>query len=103
MRAISLIEIDCKRVQPDIEALESQLFLYNEDRSVASLAGAPPQETISSEIGRHESNPVDKVAADVLEDQIITFLQTLTDGFTHPYTDGDSFRPLHPMAPSCQR
>lgn len=27
-------------------------FLYNEDRAVASLAGAPPQETISSEVGR---------------------------------------------------
>lgn len=43
-------------------------FLYNVDRSIASLFGAPPQETISSEIGRHESNPVDKVAADVLDD-----------------------------------
>jgi hypothetical protein len=43
-------------------------FLYNEDRAIASLAGAPPQETISSEIGRHEGNPVDKVAADVLDD-----------------------------------
>lgn len=38
------------------------------DRAFASLAGAPPQETISSEIGRHESNPVDKVAADILND-----------------------------------
>lgn len=27
-------------------------FLYNLDRSVASLFGAPPQETISSEVGR---------------------------------------------------
>lgn len=43
-------------------------FLYNEDRSIASLGGAPPQETISSEIGRHESNPVDEEAADVLDD-----------------------------------
>ena len=43
-------------------------FLYNIDRSIASLFGAPPQETISSEIGRHESNPIDKVAADVLND-----------------------------------
>ena len=42
-------------------------FLYNIDRSVASLFGAPPQETISSEIGRHESNPVDEEAADVLD------------------------------------
>lgn len=31
-------------------------FLYNEDRAIASLAGAPPQETISSETGRlHDS------------------------------------------------
>ena len=43
-------------------------FLYNVDRAVASLFGAPPQETISSEIGRHESNPVDEAAADVLDD-----------------------------------
>ena len=27
-------------------------FLYNIDRAVASLCGAPPQETISSEVGR---------------------------------------------------
>jgi hypothetical protein len=27
-------------------------FLYNEDRAVASLGGAPAQETISSEAGR---------------------------------------------------
>lgn len=27
-------------------------FLYNLDRAVASLGGAPPQETISSEVGR---------------------------------------------------
>lgn len=27
-------------------------FLYNEDRALASLAGAPAQETISSEAGR---------------------------------------------------
>jgi hypothetical protein len=40
-------------------------FLYNEDRSIASLGSAPPQETISSEIGRHESNPIDEEAADV--------------------------------------
>lgn len=43
-------------------------FLYNADRAIASLFGAPSQETISSEIGRHEANPVDKVAADVLDD-----------------------------------
>lgn len=43
-------------------------FFYNEDRAAASLAGAPPQETISSEIGRHEANPVDDVAAKVLDD-----------------------------------
>jgi hypothetical protein len=42
-------------------------FLNNEDRSIASLGGAPPQETISSEIGRHESNPIDEEAADVLD------------------------------------
>jgi hypothetical protein len=42
-------------------------FLYNLDRAIASLFGAPPQETISSEIGRHESNPVDEAAADVLD------------------------------------
>ena len=43
-------------------------FLYNVDHSVASLFGARPQETISSEIGRHESNPIDEAAADVLDD-----------------------------------
>ena len=43
-------------------------FLYNEDRAIASLAGAPPQETISSELGRHDANPVDDVAADLLDD-----------------------------------
>jgi hypothetical protein len=42
-------------------------FLYNIDRAIASLFGAPPQETISSEIGRHESNPIDEEAADVLD------------------------------------
>lgn len=30
-------------------------FLYNLDRAIASLFGAPPQETISSESGRHRS------------------------------------------------
>ena len=35
-------------------SVESRLmdFLYNEDRAIASLAGAPAQETISSEAGR---------------------------------------------------
>jgi hypothetical protein len=42
-------------------------FLYNVDRAIASLFGAPRQETISSEIGRHESNPIDEAAADVLD------------------------------------
>ncbi len=42
-------------------------FLYNCDRSIASLFGAPPQETISSEIGRHEANPIVEEAADVLD------------------------------------
>lgn len=31
-------------------------FLYNLDRAVASLGGAPPQETLSSEIGRHANS-----------------------------------------------
>ena len=42
-------------------------FLYNVDRAVASLFGAPPQETISSEIGRHKNNPAAEEAADVLD------------------------------------
>ncbi len=42
-------------------------FLYNLDRAIASLFGAPAQETISSEIGRHESNPIVEEAADVLD------------------------------------
>lgn len=42
-------------------------FLYNEDRSIDSLAGGKPQETISSEIGRRAAtDPVAAVAADVL-------------------------------------
>lgn len=42
-------------------------FLYNLDRSIASLFGAKPQETISSEVGRHaETN----IAADILEDAL---------------------------------
>lgn len=42
-------------------------WLYNQDRATVSLLGAPPQETISSEIGRHESNPIDEAAADALD------------------------------------
>ena len=41
--------------------------LYNADRAVASLFGAPCQEIISSEIGRRESNPIDEEAADILD------------------------------------
>jgi cytochrome c peroxidase len=37
------------------------------------------------------------------EDQIIAFLQTLTDGFTQAYTDGNSFRAPHPVPPSAHR
>ncbi len=43
-------------------------FLYNLDRAVASLFGAPPQETISSELGRHEANPLVDFGADLLDD-----------------------------------
>lgn len=42
--------------------------LYNLDRTTASILGAPPQETISSEIGRHEKNPIDHLAAKILDD-----------------------------------
>ena len=42
-------------------------FLYNEDRAIASLGGAPPQETLSSEIGRHQENPIVNVVQDVLD------------------------------------
>lgn len=42
-------------------------FLYNTDRAIASLFGAAPQETISSEIGRHDKNPVVGVAAKALD------------------------------------
>lgn len=42
-------------------------FLYNLDRSIASLFGAPAQETISSEIGRHENIPIDRSAAGILD------------------------------------
>jgi hypothetical protein len=37
------------------------------DRAVASLFGAKPQETISSEIGRHESIAIVEEAKDVLD------------------------------------
>src|SRR5262249_18005951 len=44
-------------------------FLYNADRAIASLFGAPPHETISSEISRHAAtNPVAEEAEDVLDD-----------------------------------
>ena len=36
-------------------------FLYNLDRAVASVFGAPPQETISSEIGRHDDHDNDSI------------------------------------------
>jgi hypothetical protein len=43
-------------------------FLLNLDRAAASLCGAPKEETISSEICRHEyTNPVAAVAACVLD------------------------------------
>jgi hypothetical protein len=42
-------------------------FLYNVDRTVASVFGAPPEETISSEIGRHMDNPVAHVAGELLD------------------------------------
>lgn len=37
------------------------------------------------------------------EDQIVAFLRTLTDGYTYPYTDGNSFRPSHAKASSSQK
>lgn len=44
-------------------------FLYNLDRALASLFGAPAEETISSEIGRNkDKNPIAKAADDVLDD-----------------------------------
>jgi hypothetical protein len=43
-------------------------FLYNLDRAVASLCGAPPQETISSEVGRHHfTNPAASLIYRVLD------------------------------------
>jgi hypothetical protein len=42
-------------------------ILYNLDRTIASMMGAPPQETISSELARHDSNPVDDILADSLD------------------------------------
>lgn len=54
-----------------LTAIKTRLlgFLYNEDRAIASVAGAPPQETISSEIGRgaKAGDPVAKAAEDVLD------------------------------------
>lgn len=41
------------KIQQDAED-----FLYNEDRAVASAFGAPPEETISSEVGRHAKTNV---------------------------------------------
>jgi hypothetical protein len=41
--------------------------LYNIDRAIASLFGAPPQETISSEIGRHENTIVGRLGAMFLD------------------------------------
>ena len=42
-------------------------FLYNADRAVASLGGAPAEQTISGEIGEHRNLPVAKQAAEVLD------------------------------------
>ncbi|MDE1766555.1 MAG: hypothetical protein KGI27_09855 [Thaumarchaeota archaeon] len=43
--------------------------LYNLDRAIASLFGAPPQETISSETGRaaNKGNPIAEAGKDVLD------------------------------------
>lgn len=58
---------ELEKIGADV-AHDAEHFLYNEDRSFASLAGAPPQETISSEIGRHAAtNPVAGAAKDVLD------------------------------------
>ena len=44
-------------------------FLYNLDRAIASAAGAPPQETISSEVGRLQNkDELAKVLAECLDD-----------------------------------
>lgn len=43
-------------------------FLYNIDRAAASLCGAPPQETISSEAGRHRfKNPAARLLTKILD------------------------------------
>ena len=57
-------------METEVPSMKKSLlyFLYNVGRAIASLCGAPPQESISSEIGRHESNPVDEEAADILDD-----------------------------------
>ena len=43
-------------------------FCYNLDRAAASLFGAPPQETISSELGRHPKGRVAHVVITILND-----------------------------------
>lgn len=42
-------------------------FAYNLDRAFASLFGADPQATISSEVGRHAGNPLADQAAALLD------------------------------------
>lgn len=44
-------------------------FLYNLDRAIASLFGAPPQETISSETGRaaKRGDKIAEVGKDILD------------------------------------
>jgi len=43
-------------------------FLYNLDRALASLLGAPAQETLSSEIGRHRTaGPIERAACSFLD------------------------------------
>jgi hypothetical protein len=42
-------------------------ILYNLDRLAASVGGAPPQETLSSEIGRHKSLPFIHQLAEILD------------------------------------
>jgi cytochrome c peroxidase len=37
------------------------------------------------------------------EDQIVAFLRTLTDGYTYPYTDRNSFRSSHATAPASEK
>jgi hypothetical protein len=42
-------------------------FAYNIDRAFASLFGADPQATISSEVGRHAGHPLADQAAALLD------------------------------------